>query len=264
MNITGIGTQAEIETKKLWTGLAMMEVVGINPTGEELEEITGYKPKEEPVYTGNKDGVDTLSLDIWLRNEEHDITQRLRLFLEDRLKKESPAGNVQVINYKNQTTWALSVEDAVAKFAWYSDKNARRANVGEVEMYNFFFKWAGIDTKNNEDAGFVLSTDWATLISGDTSELDKLADMLKTRQVGVLLTVKDEQYQNVFTGVFGNYKKAYTNKLTEMEESAYPPNFSYGGSLTLKEYIPGEVPISTTSEVKTGDTDFADLMRGME
>ena len=61
--------QAEVKEVKRFTGVIPFQVIAINPSKAQLEALE-VNVKEEPTYKGNKEGVDTLRVDFWLRNSK--------------------------------------------------------------------------------------------------------------------------------------------------------------------------------------------------
>ena len=71
-----IGETKKATTRQRYVGFALMKVVGINPTDEELEKILGREVTWENSYTMQKDGVDMARLDFWLAPVDETITMK--------------------------------------------------------------------------------------------------------------------------------------------------------------------------------------------
>lgn len=265
MEITGIGTQKEF-VRKLYTGICKMKVLTVNPTKEELADILGHDktPAWRFNYTENKEGVDVTQITFWLQNEEHSIIEPLTLYVRNE-KRISQAGQNQYINHAGMATFAGSLQEALDRVAaksgkkWFAAKGAREAMNGEAGLIDFLLAWAGVDTRN-EGAGITLKTDWAELCSGDVSEIDKHIPILKEMEVPVLLTIKDEQYQSIWTKGFGLLSSSYKKDIEYAESNGKGPD--YGGSFVFKEYVPGQAPVETATQASASEMD--DLMAGLE
>ena len=74
MNLDNIKQRTEVD-KKLFTGLADLNVLAINPDAARIQEITGRDEVKEPEYGSfADDGTAKLRLDIWLANAELGIS----------------------------------------------------------------------------------------------------------------------------------------------------------------------------------------------
>ena len=272
MAIQGIGAGAVTE-QKLYTGLCDMEVVGVNPSKDELMTILNTENIKDSMvqYDNTKDGVDGLRLDFWLKSEELALTTKVSFFIEDKLRL-SQAGKPQWINDIGQTGWAATADEAVERVAKWPGllrgTGMRHAHGGEADLYSFLVAWSQIDQRSAESK-IVLDTSWAELCSGDVSELDKVIKALRvagpggaTRalKVRALLTVRNEQYQGVYNRYFLKEGSNYIKQLSkDLDGSTNPPE--YGGSFLLKPFSPGQAPEEVTTEASANELDS--LMAGM-
>lgn len=155
--------QAEIKEVKRFTGCIPFQVVAINPNKATLESL-GVNLKEEPTYKGDKNGVETLRVDFWLKNNKLSYTDndgstvnnetlitKASLWLENQVQK-SKTGKVKIINDFGRDTWADSVDALKANenMSWYSHDGIREAYVGETKLLETLFIWLGYGYGNRE------------------------------------------------------------------------------------------------------------------
>ena len=226
---------------KVYTGLANMQVIAINPSKAEAEAL-GINLKEEPVYVGKTDdGTHKVSIDFWLRHTNPDFTQKVRFFLEARTLVTS-TGKQRAINDLGQNTFTNDLTVLPLKSGsnetWFSTKGIRFAFVGECELIGFLRSWlsVGVDQESKLDSP-------EALFKGDVSELRKYLSQFPNAKVQVLLVEKNG-YSNVYTKHFergGNAGVTRWNKeITNGINSGYPVNIQ--GSLVLKELAISDSP----------------------
>ena len=119
----GFGKSNEVKeggSRKFFTGVENFNVVAVNPTKAQLEELYGREISYEPEYTGTQtvsdsDGereVPQVRLDFYLNNSDADnpITTKASFYVMNTHHK-SQTGKIKVINDFGKTTWL--VEDDV-------------------------------------------------------------------------------------------------------------------------------------------------------
>lgn len=228
----------------LYTGIAPMKVVAFNPSAEEIKSLTGREEVADPQYDGlNDDGTKKLRLDIWLRNEENNITTKVVFWLEDRLAVSS-SGNKQFVNAVGMSTWAADVPSQ----DWFIMRDYRHAYVGEADLYNFLSTWLGIN-KRSKESECVLDTPFSDIVAGNLDELRDLIVIYGQREIKVLLSVREGKYQDVYGKVFIQMESGYTDGLKKTLErdasSGYPYRSNYQGDFTLKKYTGESAPAET-------------------
>ena len=77
----------------------------------------------------------------------------------------------------------------------------RKAYTGEETLINFVKAWANVATGDNVSFDTISS-----IVTGDITEVNSLVKALKGNQVRVLIGVKDDKYQQVYTKYFGRVK----------------------------------------------------------
>lgn len=233
--------------RKLYTGVCTVDVIAINPTRQELAKLYNKEDVVEPNYiTVHEDGYKKLRLDVFVKNDEINLSSKFTIWLEDR-DNVSLSGKFQFINEKGQNIYADSIEAIVANpnLLWFDVKTARKAKVGEVDLYEFLIKFTNAST--DDDAKLHLEN-FANMFNGDLSEIQMIKEKLG-KSIKVLLGVKDEQYQDIYTKFIQRGHMSGT-KTMEKNASAEYGGFKadYQNSMDLQVYTQRSMP---TEEVVT-------------
>lgn len=201
----------ELKPRKLYTGLGDVNVVTVNPTLAELQEL-GLNYKEEPVYTTVVEGVTKTRVDIWVLHPVVGL-QKVAFFVADD-SKASSSGNYLYINDYGTSSWAASPEALVEKNTWFRKEGLRLAKSGEPELVDFIKNLLSV---GKDSVAKIDNID--KIIKGDVSELKDVFERFKDRKVQVLFVVKQgsdgEWYQNIYTRYFsrsGNKSVTYWAK----------------------------------------------------
>jgi hypothetical protein len=198
-----------IDYKAVFTGVVDATPLCFNPTKEDLIRVKEIpEDRQDKVrdpnpyvasYTDNN-GVEHTRLELLCRinpneilnekNEAGELVERYTnehyfsvSFLIADLAEQSSKGNYRFINESLQHTWAPSL-DAIKenpKMDWFDTGTARKAKVGEVQLYELLYAWykkAG--SKDAPIKGFKLGEDasdtFAEIVSGDVSMLNDMLD----------------------------------------------------------------------------------------
>lgn len=216
-----------------YVGLFEGKVIGINPTREELAEITGYEPDEDPEYfnpeyelkdeAGNViDVVKQLTVSIWLQDVKTEAKFNARYYLMDSQERSrrNPE-NKRYINRHGIGSWGANLETfEQEKYKWFLEPGGLRVGKrGEASLYEFLRSWLLIDFRNDPEAELVL--DWARLMRNDVRELrDAMrSDLAGTVMMAATITTRDGENGPVeFQSVYpyktlpGSYIKAFRMK----------------------------------------------------
>lgn len=192
---TGEGFQKKI-------GMAEWEVICFNPTREKLTEILGTEPEKDQEYLGDKDGVTTLRVSIWIRDVKTKFLTSASIFLEDRevLSKEREGDPTyvqknQYINKRGKTVYAASESELSENFKKYEYHIAK---VGEADLTSFLDAWLDLDRRED----YSLTPDWKKLMKGSLKEFEDLQKSDLPRTVTTMATVRknekdDKEYQGI-------------------------------------------------------------------
>lgn len=244
----------------LYTGVTPMEVIAINPSVDEIKELTGKEEVNEPQYEGLTDaGEKKLRLDVYLRNTEFNINGKLVFWLEDR-PAVSSAGNKQFINAVGMSTWA----NGQPTQDWFTMRDYREGYVGEADLYNFLSKWFGINQRSKESE-CILETSFSDIVAGNLDELRDYLTIFKDRTVKVLLGVKEGKYQDIYNKVFipmeSNYTSTLEKTLSKDAAAGFPYKGNYQNSLVFQKYNPEAAPAESITPISTTPADISALLK---
>lgn len=222
-----------VQEGKLYTGLANMKVVAINPNKAQMEAM-GLKPQAEPVYATIEEGVKKLRLDFYLAHPEQPIRSKIAFFLEDKQRTDKTGMKGEWINNFGRTAWGTT-DSAPADKKWFDAKTARRCKVGEADLHNFLINLLNISP--NDEAKL---DNFDALFVGNYTELRGVLSNFKDNVIRVLLTVRDGKYQSVYNKYFDRATNKRTNyweaHIKAQSEAGYPPKEDYQNSFTFQEW----------------------------
>lgn len=236
----------ESTPNKLYTGLADVKVVAVNPTKEEAEKL-GISMKADPVYTSVDDttGNRKVRIDIYVTSDKTSKIDKMAFFLED-APRVSEKGNTQFINDFGDASFSESIEAIASnpKMSWFKSDGIRPAFGGEADLIDF------IKALLNIQKGSVAKLDNPkALFTGNVSEIAAIFKANPERKVQVLYTVRENDgnwYQGVYTKYFGragNTKTTYWQK--HMDNLTTVVN--YQNSFAFQEFNPLEVTVEKST-----------------
>ena len=219
----GFGKSNEVKeggSRKFFTGVENFNVVAVNPTKEQLEELYGREINYDPEYTGTQtvsdsDGereVPQVRLDFYLNNNDADnpITTKASFYVMNTHHK-SQTGKIKVINDFGKTTWL--VEDDVksktvpSNMQWYNISGLKVAKRGEEEVVDFIANLLNLPwdlTKLSDPAQAFAKFDkeqWAAIFGGDFSYVQGIIEGTNNK-IGVALGVKVADDQSLRQVIF--------------------------------------------------------------
>tara|TARA_R110000824_G_scaffold20142_8_gene76473 strand:+ start:820 stop:1605 length:786 start_codon:yes stop_codon:yes gene_type:complete len=178
---------------KNYSGLTNVNVIAVNPTMEELHAMD-INVKQEPNYDISFSDQNYKKVVFWVSNEDGNFKLEI---LMNNTHKVSQSGKHQWINNIGQSTWS----EEAPTYEWWKTEGQRKAYTGEETLINFAKAWA------NVASGDEVSFDTISAIAdGDVTEIRALIKALSGNQVRVLIGVKDDKYQQVYTKYFGRVK----------------------------------------------------------
>ena len=223
---------------QLYTGIAAVSVVAVNPTQAELQEI-GINAKEEPKYSVEINGEEFNKIVFYLRHDDPNMTVRFDILAkpEHRLSK---SGKAMWINNIGQMTWS---EEAPAYEWWKNSDSSRKAYVGEDTLVNFTKAWANV-----ANGGKISFDTIDAIMKGDVKELKQLIKGLASNKLRVLVGVKDEKYQTVYNRHFGRLKPANDSLFVKALNEDYGSfNAEYNKDLQFGVYSPTMIVADTAA-----------------
>lgn len=165
---------AETSQFKLYTGVAMWRVVGINPDQDGLKEL-GYKAEKAPVYFDPEKG---RRIVFMLASVDGTMKANLAFFLKGE---------------KVPDLWINELGN-FGKDRTKLSGNLRNPYKGEVDLLMFIGDW--LDVKKGEDLN--LSTIDSIVNSGNLAELLDLFKTFKGNVFKGLAYVREGKYQSVY------------------------------------------------------------------
>jgi hypothetical protein len=178
---------------KTYSGLTNVKVKAVNPTMAELHAMD-INVKQEPNYTVEFSGEAYNKIVFWLANEDGNF--KLEILMQNK-PKVSQNGKHQWMNAIGQSTWS---EDAPS-YEWWKTEGQRKAYTGEETLINFVKAWANVASGDE-----VTFDTMPAIANGDLSEIKELVKALSNNEARVLIGVKDDKYQQVYTKYFGRVK----------------------------------------------------------
>lgn len=232
--------QVVVTGRSLWTGLANLKVLLINPTMEEMKKA-GQNPQQEPEYTTvetTTEGVEIhkTRVDFHLYDPSKKIEAKRAFWLESKPRLNKNGDKAEWINMYGNTAWTKAGEpmDQPPTYDWFKKEGARPALVGEGKLAKFVQAWANTDTNKDQ----AVLDDPMAVAKGDIKELKLLFSIIPNNEAQCLLGVKDGKYQDVYDGYFGRpYQKNYEGWRNELKKDGSEFKSNYQGSLELKQYI---------------------------
>jgi len=180
-----------------WTGLTSFTLTAVNPSKEQIEQITGREYPFDVNYEIRAMG-DRKSRPVtfWLKSTEgHNITQQItfNMGIED---NKSMSGSIQFVNDKGQFKWAADESTLSEKYPDF--KNFQRAKEGEQELWTFMqrmihYKPSSPDAQWSKD---MLDNGMSTenIYNGDFTGLQDFVQhcIAKEYKIGLVLAVKEK------------------------------------------------------------------------
>lgn len=231
----------------LYVGIAAVKVEAVNPTLNELNDL-GINMKTEPEYLGVSIGGDEYNKVVfWLKHEGPDFFSKLEVLIKPEAKV-SQSGKTQWTNNIGQ--FAYAENKASEAYEWFKDEGVRKAFVGEEILIDFVKAFANV--ANGDDCYFETAQNIA---KGDVKEVKELVKQLPDNKVRVLLGVKDEKYQQVYTKHFGRLKPKRDDLFVKrLGEDWGAFNAEYNSSLQLEVYSPALIEADKDSLPESMDT----------
>lgn len=234
-----------------YVGYAVMKVVAVNPTGEELMKITGQGLTSE-VYCGKTDeNIDWAQVNIWLGPAEDNpqipfVKLPIRLFRQARKNKDG--SKVKAIDRFGNSAWVTN-EQFQKKEIPLAKSGIKLPIIPPYELCcvnqdvltDFIRTWANIRQSfnwDNDKRAFVQKSEeelkececkldrLKNLWAGDFSEIKQFVEPLKDHKIRVLLMVRhvvvkgvERDFQSVFPQVVPYYvsfdalRKAYEKEV---------------------------------------------------
>ena len=283
-----VESKDSVEIKR-YVGIAPVQIVAINPTKAELENIYNTTLEREPEYLGSveRDGknIPHVRIDFIIRTNPDksngiETTTKMSFFVRKVFMTNRDNTKVKVVDKYGRTAWVTQDEFKNKLIPQYKngpariDNNYRALYMGEEELLSFVKNYLGIQEVDeyvngnwqmranpaDYEAGFNNIESW---IKGDISEVKNAIAMMPNNFVKVLFGVRHtddgKDYQDVFTRMtlkYGTRKNTSIEKaLNEAKENGAYANTDFE-ICDLKEWNPTPTDLNTPAMGE--DLPFAD------
>ena len=222
---------------KSFSGLTNVKVIAVNPTMAELHALD-INVKQEPNYKVEFSGEEYNKVIFWLSNADGNF--RLEILMQSK-PRVSQTGKHQWMNAIGQSTWS----EQEPTYEWWKTEGQRKAYTGEETLINFVKAWANVASGDE-----VTFETISNIANGDVREIKSLISTLKTNEVRVLIGVKDDKYQQVYTKYFGRVKPQRDDMVVKELNKEYGEfKAEYDPTLSWGPYTP------TLETIKADDLD---------
>jgi len=229
----------------LYTGIAPVSVVAVNPSLDELSDL-GINLRNEPEYKVTLNEEDYNKLVFWLKSDVAGLsfTTRFEILMQAKHRASKDGSKFMWANNIGQTTWSADVP----AYDWWKNKDkTRKAYVGEDTLINFTKAWANV-----ANGGEVSFDTIDAIAEGDVRELQEYVKVLSANKLRVLVGVKDGKYQAVYNRHFGRLKPMRDDMFIKALNEDYGSfNAEYNKDLKLQVYSPTMIvadPVTAAAE----------------
>jgi len=228
--------------KILYTGFGNFTPIAVNPTADEIRKIYNKTPEDEIREPNYQIKDDTTKIEIWCKyipvemdSEElkkNPPIVRYTVFVGRDEVHSMDGSKKQFVNHQNKAFYYKNIEEIKERNSletedWkkFSLEGVRVAMKGEVQLMDFIVALFNADRKKN-----ILQFDnFGKICDGNVRELKEHIENAQqsNRLITLLCTVKDGQYQDVFSGVLR------VNHTPKEKEKLINDLSRYKGSYTL-------------------------------
>lgn len=243
--------------KKLFTGIAPIQIKLVNPTQKQLADYLGIDEDKvrDPNYIKDSDDPST-RIDFWYENHPDFNTQfrgKFSLFIKKGTNTSKTSGKKQYIDAYTKTAWASSLSELSANQENVKDylrldlSTVRECNSGEEAIYTLLKAYGNLNPKTKP---LELSS-WSDLVKGKGKELQEFFDYFNNSNggVNVLMGIKDFKYQDIYTKMYLPLYGKPSDYFKKNVESEYGFK-SYFNSYTFSTYESDAAPSADEVEDK--------------
>ena len=217
------GTENKEFIRDYYTGKVNLKIASINPTAQEKVDILGWskKPETEPVYTGERDGVQTARVEVNFLGKEGEKFSH-SFFVENKEVVSKAGDKVQHVNVFGQFSY-LPLDGSIPEnLSWFSTEGLRKSFKGEEELVSMLMAWK--DTRKGQKFSF---SNFSDMFKGNFSEVKSLTS---NNSVGTFTGVKQTFGDDgvvKYTQVL--YPKLFVKQYTKAEDSPNKTGGTYKG-----------------------------------
>lgn len=215
-----------VNDAKKFTGVIPFNVIAINPTKQQLNDIGLTFVKAEPVYQrefGAEKRKSTI-IDVWLKATptpkvpDLDMLTKLTFFISNDEFVSTKTGKCQYVNKYGRTAWAAEPSDLNSN-AYFVNEDARQSFRGEEDLYKFLFAWLNMTYDLDRKIFNPCRIDVQKLFNSDYSELQSIVEKAGAYSVKVLTGVRkvegDDGTVRYYATTYNRYFLKHNQKSVE-------------------------------------------------
>lgn len=281
---TGVDNTVESNNYKLYTGVAPVRIISVNPTKDELEKIYGTTIDKDIDYVFTKeDGSISARIDFYYELDKEFTGTDTEIKRESFFIRKEPFFNkdktkVKVINKYGECTW-LSIEDAKNRvipetLSWFDPADFRAAYIGEEEITLFLKSFLGIPNKSyknkkgeivelpNKSEAEARFSNFDKFFTGDFTEIKTAIKSQPLNKIkrwfGVKITDDNKMYQTFYSEPIKNRTTDYSYVEAKINQDQSSGRFSnvYFKDSTFKEYVNTPKPTDFKNDNNLQDNPF--------
>lgn len=231
---------------QLYTGIAPVSVIAVNPTLDELNSI-GVNLRNEPEYTITLNEEEYNKIVFWVKCEVPSLsfTTKFEVLMQPNHRQSKDGSKFMWVNNIGQMTWSA---DVPAYDWWKNADKTRKAYIGEDHLVNFTKAWANVAS-----GGEVSFDTIDNIANGEVVELQEYVKILKDNKLRILVGVKDGKYQTVYNRHFGRLKPMRDDLFIKALNEDYGSfNAEYTKDLKLQLYTPQMIVADVETDNSSG------------
>lgn len=274
---------AEPKEVKRYIGIAPVNVIAVNPTKAELEELYGYTVNSEPEYAIEIDGRKAQRLEFHVRTtDKFDFTAtgRIKFLITDKVVESRDGSKHQVIDDYGESTWVTTEQ----LNAGQRPDNCRvvgpyhKARQGEADLLHFIKEWLNFALSTSWDKDnrkwvpasqenlkkCEIKLNWDELLKGNIAELKEAVKVYADYAVkvcfGIKTTEDNRHYQEVFNKEFlrnsSTYYNAFTRRINECKQAGMFATTEFSSDLIREWKLEHTVFQNTISDKPIANSDI--------
>lgn len=255
MAISGRNSEEKtVRERTLYTGLADCKIIAINPTQQELIDLTEIDLGKEITYVDNDNN--RTRIDFWVETQTEDpIRTKMSLWLTHTLNV-SGEGKPQWLNKYGRTSWYNDESEAPK---WFKTEGARQCYRGEEVLHNFLSKFLNTvyNDNTNEYDECQIDNPKALAEEGNVTELRNILKDYKDNTVRLLFGIDENGYQNIYNKHFEKTCVSPNYKVWDKKASGTDSDYdTFKATFQQWEFLP-YVPVASQIVADAEATDDA-------
>lgn len=207
--------------RKLYTGVAPVKVLAVNPTKEKMKGLFNWNIEKEPEYTGEKDNVKWVNITMYVKPDVEGVDDiiAMKFFLRDQGRTNNGGDKVQITNDYGEFAWITKEDFEACKLPSmnFAEEGIRQAFSGEEPLVNFLKTYLNVPGRTSFKEGQWVESEDPQLalfqleqidsyFSGNISEIEDALNIFPDNKVKVWFGVQkgdnNVNYQTFFPAKF--------------------------------------------------------------